>query len=308
MRAIAVFVALLLAGCLNISLFPELKPVEERSLGGEGKAKILLLDLSGLISEEGRGGIPEEPSLVARLKEELTQAAKDPEVKAIVLRINSPGGTVTASDIIYHELLAFKEKSGAKIVSSILDLGASGAFYIAMASDKIVAHPTGVTGSIGVIMLVLNVEGLLQKVGVATEAIKSGPHKDIGSPFRPMTAEEREIFQSVINGMYGRFLSIISERRHLPIDRVKEIADGRIFTAQQAKEAGLIDEIGYLQDAVEIAKKEAGVSEAKLIVYARPTEFRSNIYAGGAGRPDFTETLRRIVSLNSPKFMYLWMP
>ena len=200
----------LLSGCFfNIQLLPKVEPLEEKDVSGAGADKIVLMDLSGMISEEEKGSsLVPEPNLVAQIKEELKKAAHDPAVKAVVLRINSPGGTVTASDILHHELEGFKKQTGKKVVVSIMDLGASGGYYVAVAADKIVAHPTTVTGSIGVIMLSVNVQGLLEKIGVTGTAIKSGDKKDMGSPLRPMTEEERQLFQGIINQMYDRFVSV----------------------------------------------------------------------------------------------------
>ena len=201
-------------GCtFNISLFPELQPLQEKVLEGRGENKILIVDISGVISEESGDGMVEEPSIVARVKEELLVAEQDKQIKAVVLRINSPGGTVTASDLIYHEILRFKEKTGVKVIAAISGMGASGAYYIAMAADKVVAHPTAITGSIGVIMLHMDLHGLLEKFGVGADAIKSGARKDMGSPFRKMMPEDRDLFQKMILEMQGQFLEIVAKGR-----------------------------------------------------------------------------------------------
>ena len=167
---------------------------------GKGKEKVLIVEISGIISEEEKRGIARSfrrTDMVARIKEELKTAAKDKHMKAIILRINSPGGTVTASDMIYHEIEQFKEN---KQQGYCLHhgFGASGGYYVAVSADKIIAHPTTVTGSIGVIMLNLSVEGLLQKIGVKDTSIKTGEHKDMGSPLKTMTEEERKIFQGYL--------------------------------------------------------------------------------------------------------------
>src|SRR3972149_5072856 len=174
-------------GCsfISVSLVPPVQPLRETTVMGKGKEKVLIVDISGIISEEekrGSAGLSGEPDMVARIKEELKTAAKDKHIKAVILRINSPGGTVTASDIIYHEIEQFKKKTNNKVIACIMDLGASGGYYVAVSADRIVAHPTTVTGSIGVIMLNLSVEGLLQKIGVKDTSIKTGEHKDMGSP------------------------------------------------------------------------------------------------------------------------------
>src|SRR5207249_10158147 len=222
--------------------------------------------------------------LVARIKDELTLAAEDEHIKALLLRINSPGGTVTASDIIYHEIMAFKQKRKIPVVAVIMDLGASGGYYIAVTGDRIIAHPTSVTGSVGVIMLRVSAEGLLQKIGVEASAIKSGAKKDIGSPFRPMTEDERAIFQSMINGFFSRFLEVVTKgRKALPADQLKLIADGRVLTGPQAVQLGLVDQVGYLDDGIAAAKQLAGLADARVVMYVRPGTYKNNIYSQAPG-------------------------
>ncbi|HEY3197123.1 MAG TPA: signal peptide peptidase SppA [Nitrospirales bacterium] len=310
---IVFFLVLFTSGCVSISLFPQKMPLREKTVEGTGPDKVLLLSISGIISEGKDGGLLDRDNdLVARIKEELNLAAEDEHIKAVLLRINSPGGTVTASDVIYHEIMSFKEKRNIPVVAVIMDLGASGGYYIAVTADRIIAHPTSVTGSVGVIMLRVSAEGLLQKVGVEASAIKSGAKKDIGSPFRPMTDDERAIFQTMINGFFSRFLEVVSKGRSLPPDKLKTIADGRVITGPQALQLGLVDQVGYLDDGIAVAKKLAGLSQAKVVMYARPDAYRNNIYSltGGTGS---LEALARLDLMNlvhgaSPQFLYLWMP
>jgi protease-4 len=304
---------LALTACVTINLPPGPGPLKEEEIGGTGRAKVLLIDMAGLISsQDDTTAFYEHPSLVARVKEELTKAAKDSTIKAIVLRINSPGGTVTASDILYHEIKQFKAKHKIPVIASIMDLGASGGYYIAAAADRIVAHPSSVTGSIGVIMLTMNAHGLLEKVGVRANAIMSGPRKDMGSPFRPMTDEERAIFQGVIDDFYDRFLFVVREGRpNLAADEIRRLADGRIYSGEQAKAVGLVDGVGYLDEAIELARKQAGISEATVITYRRPGEYRNNIYSrmlSGPPSPWPNLDFGALVRGGSPQFMYLWMP
>jgi protease-4 len=310
--AAAVALLTVLSGCITINLMPSPGPLREDEVGGAGASKILLIDLAGVISSsEEDGAFVEHPSMLARMKEELTRAAKDPDIKALVLRINSPGGTVTASDILYHELRSFRSKRKIPIVASILDVGASGGYYVAAAADKIIAHPSSVTGSVGVIMLTVNAGGLMEKIGVHASAIASGPKKDMGSPFRPMTQEERAIFQSVIDFFYERFLSVVKEGRpNLSPEEIRKLADGRIYSGEQAKALGMVDAIGYLDDAIDLAKNQAGLSEARIVTYRRAGEYRNNIYSrllGGAGGWANLD-LGTLVRGKTPQFMYLWMP
>ena len=302
------------SGCITVNLIEPSGPVREVQLSGTGDGKVLLLDLSGVISAQDKDGIVPHPNMVATFKEELTKASKDDRVKALVVRINSPGGTVTASDILYHELREFKTKKKVPVIASMMDVAASGGYYLAMATDSILVHPSTVTGSIGVIMLTVNARGLLEKVGVEANAITSGPRKDMGLPFRAMTAEERGIFQSVIDSFYNRFLAVVQEGRpNLSAEQIKKLADGRIYSGDQAKAAGLIDEIGYLDDAIELAKKKANLAEARVVTYGRRGEYQNNIYSQlfatnsnivGLANLDVLSMVRG----GTPQFMYLWMP
>ncbi len=304
----------LASGCINISLFPKSGRLKEEVITGKGEDKIVLVDVSGFISERAEGGLVKKPDMVSRIKEELTLAEKDDKVKAILLRINSPGGTITASDLIYHEVQRFKKKTGKKVIVSIMDLGASGAYYISMAADKIIAHPTSVTGSIGVIMMHVNFEGLMEKVGVGAESIKSGKLKDLGTPIKPLTPEAREVLQGVIDDMYHRFLAVIAEgRRNLSPEQIKRLADGRIFTASQAMKLGLVDKIGYLDDVIDLTKSEAGIKEAKVITYKRSRGYTNNIYSQTFHQPEPPFSAwgidpKQLLQGGSPQFLYLWTP
>ena len=212
MRWILLFV-FLLHGCIHVDVFSGSDNLQETTISGEGPAKVLLIDISGPLTTTKGSGIFSKPSLPARLKEELTKAEKDDQIKAVILRINTPGGTVTSSDILYHELQQFKQKRKVPIIASIMDMGTSGGYYVAMASDYIFAHPSTITGSIGVIMVTLNAQGLLEKIGVEPTAMVSGPNKSMGSPFRAMKDEERAIFQDVIDRLYARFLAVVKDGR-----------------------------------------------------------------------------------------------
>jgi protease IV len=303
-------------GCSFVIPISGVRPLAEKTVGGEGRDKILLIDISGMISGKKRSaalGLTERPSLVEQVKEALDKAEKDGAVKAVILRINSHGGTVTASDIIHHEIKGYKERTGAVVIAEMLDVAASGGYYIATAADTIIAHPTTVTGSIGVVLFKLNVEGLMEKVGLEEEAIKSGDMKDIGSPFRGMTSEEREILQGVIDTMYERFLDVVADGRKIERRKLREIADGRIYTARQALDLNLIDEIGYLDDAIEEAKKAAGLEEARVVTYGRPSDYRGSIYSLSDLNLSVMSNLigidgEELMERLSMSFMYRWMP
>jgi len=316
---VAIMVSLTLAGCsvISLDLTPRIRPLEEQTVEGHGESKILLLDISGFISDEGPatvltiGTAPPRVPLLVRVREELKKAAEDRHVRALVVRINSPGGTVTASDIIFRELELFKARTKVPVVAVMMDVAASGGYYIALAADTIVAHPTTVTGSIGVIMITVNAQGLMEKIGLSTATVKSGPRKDMGSPFRTLEPEERAIFQSVIDDLYAQFVSKLVERRRIPADTARTVADGRIYTPDQALRLRLIDRIGYMPDALDVARQAAGVSEAKVVVYHRPREYRATYYAAparaAAGIEAPVAELAALVGAG-PKFLYLWWP
>lgn len=312
--------AVFLSGCafINVPLYTPVQPLQERVLEGEGKAKILLVDLSGVISESEKSGASlwtEEVPLIARLKEELQKAESDKAVAALILRINSPGGTVTASDTIYHEIMEYKKRTGVRVTACITGLGTSGAYYVASASDEIIAIPTAVTGSIGVIAMRFDVRDLLTKIGVATETVKSGDKKDLWSPFRPSTPQETEIMQRIIMQLYARFVDVVASGRKGVLNRseILKLADGRIYTADQALEVKLIDRIGYLDDAIAATKKSLNLSEAAVVAYHRPGSYRGTIYSGlAAPGPQVINLINvnggSLSLLPEVAFLYLWKP
>jgi protease-4 len=316
---LAAALAAALAGCsvISVDLSPRIRPLEEETVEGRGDAKIVLVDLSGVLSDEALsptltiGTPPPRVPLLVRFREELKKAAEDPGVRALLVRINSPGGTVTASDILYRELRLFRQRTGVPVVAALMDVAASGGYYVALAADTIVAHPTTVTGSIGTIMLSLNAQQLMERLGVTAVTIKSGEHKDMGSPFRRLTDEERAIFQSVIDSLHAQFVNLVVERRRLPRETAARLADGRIYTAEQALAHGLVDAVGYLPDALAIARRAAGVDEARVVIYKRPRQYRATYYAQAeAGGSVLESALAPLAALGAtgPRFLYLWWP
>lgn len=212
---------------------------------------------------EIKGVIASSRSIV----EQIENYAEDDAVKAIVLRINSPGGAVGPSQEIYREVLRAKEKK--KVIASMESVAASGGYYVACASDVIVANPGTITGSIGVVMEFSNIEDLLRKIGLRSYVVKSGKHKDIGSPVRKMTSEEKAILQGVIDSVHNQFVRAVAEGRDLEEGKVRQLADGRIFSGEQAKELGLVDRLGGLQDAVEIAAEMVGIEGKPAVIYPK---------------------------------------
>jgi protease-4 len=196
--------------------------------------------------------------------EEIKDYVKDPSIKAVVLRIDSPGGAVAPSQEIYEEVKKATEKK--KVVVSMGSVAASGGYYIASPATKIVANPGTLTGSIGVIMELPNLEGLMNKIGVKTEVIKSGSHKDIASIFRGIRKEDREILQGVLDNVHEQFITAVAEGRKMLRDDVKKIADGRVFTGEQAVKIGLVDQLGDLEDAEKTAASLAGIRGEPVVV------------------------------------------
>lgn len=196
--------------------------------------------------------------------EELKEYSDNASIKAVVLRVDSPGGGVAPSQEIYEEIVKLKEKK--KVVVSMGSVAASGGYYISSPADSIVANAGTLTGSIGVIMEIPNIEGLLQKIGIETQVIKSGRHKDTASIFKSLTEEERRILQTVLDDVHEQFIKAVSEGRGMTIEDIKKLADGRIFTGRMAKEVGLVDELGNLEDAVMLAGRLAGIKGKPQVV------------------------------------------
>jgi len=226
---------------------------------------------------------------------------------------------VTASDVVYRELLRYKEKTKTPVYVSMLDVAASGGYYISMAADKIYASPTTVTGSIGVIATFPQLNGLGDKIGVEMATIKSGKNKDIGAPWKQMSAEEREILQSVIDEMYFNFTDIVAANRtNLSKEKVVELADGRIYTAKQALNEGLVDGIMYLDQVLDLAGKETGGGKPRVVMYRKTAERQADsIYVSSTTpTPHASSSSTQVGVVNvdarglsmthGPAFQYLW--
>jgi protease-4 len=313
---LAPLVAAALAACspqVRIDLLGEDKLQEVVLLAGPAREKVLMIDIDGTISSALETGfLAREKSVVARVFERLERAAADPWVKAVILRLDTPGGEVTASDIVYHEVLRFKERTGRPVIGLMMSVAASGGYYIASACDAIIAHPSTLTGSIGVISIFPSVEALMAKIGVKVDVIKSGPSKDSGSPFRDMTEDEKKIFQGIIDEYYEGFLAVVAKGRQGKIAAadLRRIADGRVYTAPQALKLGLIDALGYFDDAFAKAKDMASLKSAKLVSYTYFPKTKSNIYAGRLGdlSPVDAKVVESMLGALKAGFYYLWLP
>lgn len=223
----------------------------------------------------GQGGLFGGGASAGDIMRQLRGAREDTAVKAVVLRVNSPGGSAAASQEIADEIKKVRE-AGKPVVTSMGDTAASGGYWIAAATDRIVANPATLTGSIGVIMELQNLQGLYDKLGIDFNVIKSGPHKDMGSTSRDLTREERDILQGMVDDIYQQFVAIVADGRNLPVDQVKKLADGRVFTGRQAKELGLVDSLGNYYEAVRVAADLAGIEgepEIRSMTQPRPWEW-----------------------------------
>ncbi len=276
--------------------------------------RIAILDISGVLMNGPKPGLLSEgENPVSLFVEKLAAAQRDDRVKAVIIRVNSPGGTVTASDTLYGEINVFKKKTGKPVIALFQDVAASGGYYLSCAADEIIAQRTSVTGSIGVIMQMFNFSGSMAKLGMTADAITSGPHKDTGTPFRPMRQEERDLFQKLVDGFYEQFVDAVATGRpKLTKDQVRTLADGRVYSAEQALAAGLVDRIGTLHDAITVAKQRANITSAHTVAYRRPGEWSPNIYS--QAQPESPQTLNLFnVTLpelftTEPRFMYIWVP
>ena len=316
-KYVAPLLVILLAACSpKIKLFSDMSdPLMELTISGTGKEKVLVIPISGIISDRVKRGLIEKPSLVQEVVSHLRLAENDPQVKAVVFKINSPGGSATASDIIYHETMAFKKRSGVKVVAALMNLATSGGYYISLPAEYIMAHPTTVTGSVGVVMLMPKLDGLMAKIGVDVDVQKSGEYKDMASPFRPATRAEKKIFEELTDALGSRFVRLVNDHRRLNPDQMANVSSARIFIARDALAAGLIDGIGYLNDALAKARELSGLSpDARVVVYRRTRYANDNLYNTATMQTGHLDL--SLVNYNLPDnlsfldagFFYLWLP
>jgi protease-4 len=276
---------------------------------------IVIISVAALFSLGKRGrtfgfgeqvGVIEITGVIADPKETLTQLKEfrnNEDVKAIVLRINSPGGGVGPSQEIYEEVR--KTSRVKKVVASMGAIAASGGYYVASAADHIMASPGSITGSIGVIMEFANVQELFRKIGVSAFVLKSGEYKDIGFPLREMTAQEKALLQTFIDSIHAQFVAAVAEARNIPEEQVQAIADGRILSGEQAKALGLLDGLGNLEDAIAMAAKLGGIKGEPSVLYAQKRKFSLLDYLLGSST--WTGVLDRITA-TATQCGYLWLP
>lgn len=313
-------VFLLLGGCGAPSLLitpvsgnRKLEEVTVDSPSGWSSDRVVLIEVEGLLINARSSSIfSSGENKLSLFAEQLEKAKKDSRVKAVVLRVNSPGGTVSCSDAMYELVQRFRKETGRPVVASAQEVAASGGYYVACAADRVVAQPTSVVGSIGVIFNTFDASGTMSRIGLRSEAIKSGPLKDMGSPFKPLSPREREVMQGMVDEYYRRFVEVVAKRAGLEASQVEaELVDGRVFSGETAKARGLVDEVGLLSDAIAVARKLAGSPSARVVMYKRPLGYSGSIYAQG-DVPQPNSGLRIELPEHEaflPRgFYYLWAP
>jgi protease IV len=311
-----------LVGCgprtLRIDYIPveeELTPqVVEKDPGAFVTDKIAMVNVSGLIANMNNGSLLSSgTNPVSDFRETLNAIERDPSVKAVILRMNTPGGTVTASDMMYRDLVAFKARTHKPVVVAMTDVCASGGYYLSCAGDYRIAYPSTITGSIGVIIETFNFSGTLGKLGISAKAITSRENKDMGSPFRPMTENDEKLLKALVDQFYAQFLGIVKASHQRVADADwSMVTDGRVFTGKDAQRLGLIDQLGSLDDAIIKAKQMSGIKLAKIIMYTHQEGYKGSTYAKA---PSPTHDINMLnVNVDTagmlpsthPEFLYLW--
>lgn len=272
---------------------------------GSGDTKAVRIPLTGVITRQSEGSwIMPRYDRVEQVLRQIRAATHDKSVRAILLEVNSPGGAITPSDEIYNALQEFRDSDEDRVVLAFArDLMASGGYYAALPANYIIAEPTAMVGSIGVIIQSLNFKGLSDKMGVTDTTIKSGESKDMLNPFRTPRPEELAHLQVLVDSLYGRFLSLVQEHRQLDEAAIKPFADGRVFDSQQSLDAGLIDEIGYWDDACEALKRLLDVEDVTIVRYESHVSFQDWLAQMRTHNP-----ISARLPLTSSKPMYLWQP
>ncbi len=306
--AVLAIVLILASGIANGPTAPVL--YDEEYVAGDGPDKIAVVPVEGTIASasDSLGGI--QPTVSPEgLADALRQAGQDPSVVAVVLEVNSPGGGVTASDEMHQSILDFRENTGKPVVISMGDVAASGGYYISTAADRVFANETTLTGSLGVIFQFNNFAEAAKKYGIKQVVIKSGKYKDLGNAFREVKPEEREIFQSLVDESYSEFVDVISEGRDIPEDRVREIADGRVYSGVQAKELGLVDSFGGLDEASAAAGRLADSNDTTVVRYVQEPTLTDTLLARLAPQEPQAEQIMDAAGLNlEPIPYYLYRP
>ncbi len=265
--------------------------------GLPGGAKVAVVEIEGVIGTEVARGLDTD-----ELVRTLHEYRDDPAIRAVVLRINSPGGVVAPTQEIVSAVRRLREAKK-PVVASLGSVAASGGYYVAVAADRIFASPGTLTGSIGVVMQLANLEGLLKKVGVEYVVVKAGSFKDVGNFARPMTPEERRILQSLLDDVYEQFIGAVAEGRHLDLETVRGFAEGRIFSGRQAQALKMVDELGGLEDAVEAAARMAGLPGKPKVVYPRRRFSLRDLLRTELGLGSVSRVLPSLETLRTPLYL-----
>jgi protease-4 len=287
-------------------------PVE----GGAAVCKtphVAIIDVDGLLLNTNLvGPYSSGDNPVDVFREKLDAAAADPCAVAVVVRINSPGGSVTASDIMWRDLQRFREKTQRPVVACLMDLGTSGAYYLSTACDLIVAHPTTVTGGIGVVLNLYNLEDTMNVLNIVSQSVKAGEKIDLGSVTRPLKPEEEQLLKRMANEFYDRFRTEVCQRRKSVDAKDEATFDGRVFTASHALKRGLIDQIGYLDDALDKARELASQPHAGVVLLHRSGDVGRTPYATTPNYPIHVNflpaSLPGLDRNKLPTFLYMWQP
>jgi protease-4 len=337
--ALALLASALCGACAPVSvsftLFGDDARLHETDVDGDrnAEAKVAVIDVRGLIADRGEGLLfTSHLSPIDELTARLRKAREDHQVKAVILRINSPGGTVTASDVMFREVRRFATETGRPVVASLSEIAASGGYYLALSSDYIIAEPTTITGSIGVIIPTVNISEGLGRLGVRSRSIVSRSNKDLANPLEPMREEHYQILQTLVDDFYERFRSLVVERRthkdgtpaalaarvsNLDLSRLDDVADGRVLSGERAMKVGLVDATGGLPEAFDAAKALAGIRAARLVKYYREDADKPRTAYASSPVPPAAQTEINVLQLrmngglagaSSAGAYYLWIP
>ncbi len=273
--------------------------LDERYVAGPitAKDKVAVIRIEGIIFD----------NTVEFAERQLRQAREDKQIKAVVMRVDSPGGTVSGSDKIWREVQLLKN-AGKPVIVSMGGVAASGGYYVSAPADQIIAEPTTTTGSIGVILELPNASELMDKIGVEFHSITAGEWKGAGSPFEPLSDRDRERFQQMVDETYNRFLKIVAQGRELTLEEARTVAEGKVFTAEEALDNGLVDRLGYLEDAIAEAITQSGLSKPRVVRYQKPISFPGTLF--GLSSMDNTEPTFRLdeetmLRLRTPRMLMI---
>lgn len=278
----------------------------EKHSWGTGTTKVVRIVFSGIMTRQLDGGFFGSIDPIESTLRQIRAARQDESVAGILLEIDSPGGEVTAADEIHRELMQFKESRDGRVITALVhDMAASGGFYIALPADRIVAQPTALVGSIGVLLQTINIQGLGEKLGVTDTTIKSGRNKDMLNPFQAVDPEQVKLLQLSIDAMHSRFVDLVAQGRNLSAKKVRPLADGRLFTAQEALDKHLVDAIGYWDEALEEMAQLLGVESIRVVAYRDDTGLFQRLFGVQSPLP----TLQSLLSAaTTPRRLYLWRP